>query len=225
MKRKTKFPFNLVIAFLIVLLIFYLSCKNIKEGITDPPPPPTAKNQQVGNQPSPITSPQPNPMTYNNPMTNNNADIGPMSVAPPPKSSGSTIKLSLKNFLVMVPGPEEKIPKGKAPRVPVQQGDPPPGYAINMGQVALIGNVSPMNGIGPNSPPLPDIDLVDASRLIGGRLVFSLGGKDQVNTITAVWKGRSVNEYIVNYKGDSQGLWGGQGIRGTISTSDNCGCS
>ena len=211
MKRKTKFPFNLVIAFLIVLLIIYLSCKNIKEGNTqlfdsnNPPP----KTSSVGVGPAPVASPQPNP------MTNNNSNLGTMSVAPPPKSAGSTIKLSLKNFLVMVPGPEEKIPQGKAPRKPVPQGDAPPGYAINRGQVAVIGS----------GPPLPDIDLVDASRLVGGRLVFSMGGRDQVNTITAVWKGRSVYEYIINYKGDSQGLFGGTGTRGTISTSDNCGCS
>ena len=211
MKRKTKFPFKLVISFLIVLLIFYLSCKNIKEGITsyDASKTQPPKTSSVGVGPAPVASPQPNPMTDNNP------NLGTMSVAPLPKSAGSTIKLSLKNFLVMVPGPEEKITQGKEPRKPVQQGSAPPGYAINRGQVAVIGS----------GPPLPDIDLVDASRLVGGRLVFSLGGKDQVNTITAVWKGRSVNEYIVNYKGDSQGLFGGQGIRGTITTSDNCGCS
>jgi hypothetical protein len=216
MKRKTKFPFKLVIAFLIVLLIIYLSCKNIKEGNTplfdsnNPPPP---KTSSVGVGPAPVASPQPNP------MTNNNSNLGTMSVAPPQPVVSTPVPkrptfvkpiLSLKDFKIMVPGPEEGNKKE------------PKGYALNNGQVALVAELE-YNNI-TNPIPLPALNIFDTSRLIGGRLIFSYGGKNYKNTITKVRTGRSPNEYIVNFTGDSQGVFGGTGARGTITTGDNLYC-
>ena len=205
MKRKTKFPFKLVIAFLIVLLIFYLSCKNIKEGNTsyDASKQPSMAGQQNNGSTVNIESSQPVPMSVTPPQP---------VVSTPVPSPPTFVKpiLSLKNFKIMVPGPEEGNKKE------------PKGYALNNGQVALVAELDYNNSLNPI--PLPNLTMFDTSRLIGGRLIFSYGGKNYKNTITKVRTGRSPNEYIVNFTGDSQGVFGGTGARGTITTGDNLYC-
>ena len=199
MKRKTKFPFKLLIAFLCVLIIFYVSCKNIKEGFGDVGPMALKPRQQQQQQQQ--QQPQQQPQQ------------------PPPRIKPI---LSLKKFKIRVSGPN------------VASKNEPKGYALNNGQVALVGAEDLTNYSLPPNPQLttkdmgvllPDITLFDTSRLIGGRLVLSYEGNDFVNTIIAVRKGRSPNEYMINFTGASEKETGKTSIAGTITTNDNCGCN